>query len=774
MRNYSIFLSLLLFICYVQKTTAQIKKKPKIAVVLSGGGAKGIAHIPLLQTLDSLNIVPDFIVGTSMGSLVGGFYAMGYSGDSIASITKNAKWDKLLGGKTSLHDVSVEEKSEFGKYLIDFDIKNGKIKNKVSILNDQYLREFFMVYSNPVYDITDFEKLPIAYRAVATDIVNGEEVVLKEGSLAMAMRASMSIPSIFEPVPYKDVLLVDGGILNNFPVDIAKKWGADIIIGSDVSGGMQTKEELKGITSILFQAAMLVSNKKNPKSREMCDILVDHIPNLTYSTADFENHKGIYKEGLIATKQQLNELIKLSNKLKKYEQKEISLSERNENIVLDTIVYKGISNSNLDLVKSRSKIVPNKNYSVQEIVRGIDRAMGTTLFNQIDAKPIVKDSLIGLEITGFENSKHRLRASFHFDDYRGIGVILNYTGSNVLGKSSRVLVTGDITKQPRYRLQYQKQFGNDKSWWWRSEVFGELLNQEVYIDGEYSDELNLDFFQILNEFNKNLDLFKSYVGIGFNYENFKLKPRVNPNVNDNVFGFKKYGFKSIYADVHFVYNNLSKVFFAKEGALFKIKIARSLGNNFDYVSSNNEIELYERKTNNFTKLLASYEKRIYFHKDVSLIVGANSNFIFQDKLRDNQFSFDTFGLGAKYFLGGYLTSPRESSLVFPGLNENDLPVSQIIKLNLKLQINPLHNFYVSPHVDYASVGFGNFKDYMKDVFVSKGNWTDSFETSNLFSMGATVSYDSILGPINLDVSWVNDIDKFRPYFGVGLFLNLSD
>ena len=110
-----------------------------------------------------------------------------------------------------------------------------------------------MVYSNPVYDITDFEKLPIAYRAVATDIVNGDEVVLKEGSLAMAMRASMSIPSIFEPVPYKDVLLVDGGILNNFPVDIAKKWGADIIIGSDVSGGMQTKEELKGITSILFQ-----------------------------------------------------------------------------------------------------------------------------------------------------------------------------------------------------------------------------------------------------------------------------------------------------------------------------------------------------------------------------------------------------------------------------------------------------------------------------------------------------------------------------------------
>ena len=123
--------------------TTSADQNPKIGLVLSGGGAKGIAHISLLQKLDSLNIVPDLIVGTSMGSLVGGFYAMGYSGDSIATITKNANWDKLLGGKTSLRDVSVEEKSEFGKYLVDFDIKEKKIKTKVSILNDQHLRSFF-------------------------------------------------------------------------------------------------------------------------------------------------------------------------------------------------------------------------------------------------------------------------------------------------------------------------------------------------------------------------------------------------------------------------------------------------------------------------------------------------------------------------------------------------------------------------------------------------------------------------------------------------------
>ncbi|MCK5638322.1 MAG: patatin-like phospholipase family protein, partial [Flavobacteriaceae bacterium] len=132
-------------------------KKPKVALVLSGGGAKGIAHIPILQVLDSLGIVPDLIIGTSMGSVVGGFYAMGYSGDSIATITKNVDWDELLGGALSLDDVSVEEKSEYKKYMVDFDWVKGKPKVSPGILNDQNLREFFSTYAYPVYNIKDFD-----------------------------------------------------------------------------------------------------------------------------------------------------------------------------------------------------------------------------------------------------------------------------------------------------------------------------------------------------------------------------------------------------------------------------------------------------------------------------------------------------------------------------------------------------------------------------------------------------------------------------------------
>ena len=233
--------SLLIFGSFYCQEIAAQEEKPTVALVLSGGGAKGIAHIPLLQALDSLGIVPDIIIGTSMGGVVGGFYAVGYSGDSISRIALTANWSELLGGDISLDDVSMEEKSEFKWHLVDFDIIAGKPKVNPGLLKDQKLREFISSYTYPVFNIRDFDELPIPYRAMTSDIVNGEEVLLENGSLSQAMRATKSIPAVFQPIPYNNTLLVDGGVMNNFPVDVAKEMGFDIIIGSDVGWGLQSK-----------------------------------------------------------------------------------------------------------------------------------------------------------------------------------------------------------------------------------------------------------------------------------------------------------------------------------------------------------------------------------------------------------------------------------------------------------------------------------------------------------------------------------------------------
>ena len=779
MKNFLFFIPVILLSIFCQKLSAQ-EEKPKVALVLSGGGAKGIAHIPLLQTLDSLGIVPDIIIGTSMGGVVGGFYAIGYSGDSISKIALTANWSELLGGDTSLEDVSMEEKSEFKRHLVDFDIIKGKPKVNAGLLKDQKLREFISSYTYPVFSIRDFDKLPIPYRAMTTDIVNGEEVLLEEGSLSLAMRATMSIPAVFQPIPYKNTLLVDGGVMNNFPVDVAKEMGFDIVIGSDVGGGLVSKDELKSITAQLFQAAMLTSNLKNPSNRANCDILIDHMPYLTYSTGDFTKAPEIYEEGKIGTKLQLDALAELANKLKNYQQRAHKIPDVKDEIILDSIFYYGISEANLDLVKARTNLQTGKKYSSQEIITGIDKAMGTNLFNQITYDGGIIDGKKELELTGHERSMSIIKGSLHYDTYRGVGLMVNYTGRNLIGKSSRILLTLDIAEQPRFRLQYQKQFGPDKTWWWRSEVLGEFLEQRFYLAGDLADNMNSRFIQFDNQFNKNLNSLHSYAGLDLSYESSFVEPKVDPDINNNTLNIRHYKFSNFEIGAHYLYSKMNKVFYATSGTFVRAGVSRSLVNEVDVERAEEELldpdeELIVKgSTNDFTKLNIDFEQRLAFTDKVTGIIGANLAFIFQDKMKPGDLSFYTYGYSAGYSLGGTVLSPRKGTYIFPGMHEDELFVSQMMRLNLGIQINPFSKFYFTPHVNLATVGFNDFNEYIENAFSPEGRWSDADETSSIISTGINFAYHSFLGPVNFDVSYVNDVNKVRVFFSIGILFNRSN
>ncbi len=773
MKKHFILL-IIFFISVAPQILFAQNNKPKVALVLSGGGANGVAHIPTLQLLDSLGIVPDLIVGTSMGSIVGGLYAMGYSGDSIADIANNADWDEILKGNTPLQDVSVEEKSEYKKYLVDFDLVKGKPKTKSALLSDQTLREFMSSLTYPVYNITDFDDLSIPFRAMATDIVNGKEVIIDKGSLSLAMRASMSIPSIFLPVPYKNTLLIDGGVLNNFPTDIAKSMGADIIIGSDVGGGMEPKEKLDNIPSLLFQTSMLTSNLKIPINRKLCDILILHEPNLTYSTGDFNKSKIIFEQGKIATKQNMDAFVALAEKLKGYDQKTHKLPYVPEEVLLDTILFLNISEANIDLVHERANIKPHKKYSTDDIIEGVNRAMGTNLFDKINFSPIIEDEEKGLVLTGYEKAQHQVKGSLHYDNYRGIGLFVNYTGRNILGEASRFLVSIDIAEQPRFRVQYQKNFGDKKNWWFRSEVMGQNLEQDFYISGEKAEAIDYRFFQIDNQFNKNINSFNSYVGIGINYENTWYKPNIDPEIYDNVFGLNNYHFSNLEIYAQYVYNTMNNVFFPAKGTFFQAELGRSLFHNVDVVFTDKNKPNINGATNGFTKFILNFEKRLVLNKNITGILGASSGFIFVDNLQSNDNSFIDYGYGGKFYLGGTLLRPRRDEFIFNGLHESELIVSQFMKLNFGMQFKPFNSFFIKPHFTISSVGFDNFENYIKDAFKPDGNWQDINETSLLMSSGITASYHSFLGPINFDISWVNNINQIRIFFGVGIQFNRSN
>jgi NTE family protein len=768
-----------LFVLIISLSLTQIvfaqEKKPKVVLVLSGGGAKGIAHIPLLQALDSLHIVPDLIVGNSMGSVIGGMYAMGYSGDSIQKIAKNIDWDKLLGRNMSLKSVSVEEKSEFERYLVGIGIKDGKPTSVSSLLNDQYLREFLTELTFPVYNVTDFDKLAIPFRAMATDVVYGKEVILSKGNLAFAMRSSMSLPAVFKTMPYEKTLLVDGGVMNNFPTDIAKKMGADIIIGSDVGGGMEPIDKLDNFVSVLMQTSMFPSNIKDPENRKLCDILVDHLPNLRFSTSDFAKSNEIYKDGQIATNLNLNTLAALAEKLKGFKQRTHELPAVSSEFVIDTIVYKNISKENLPLVIARTNIKTHTKYNTKDLTACINGAMGTNLFNQITYSYFVHDTdKLGLLINGLEFSKNQVNASVHYDTYRGVGLILNYNARNVLAESSRLIATADIAEQPKVRIDFQKNFGKKKDWWWGTELYGAFLKQEIFVDGKSVDNMLYNGFEFNNEVNRNLNSLNSYLGFGLNYSYTVVKPKNDPDINDNVLSLKNYNYGNLEVSAHYSRNGMDKVFFATSGTILKANINRSLHNDINIAFTETDSTDFSGSTNSFTKVGFAFEKRLPIKKKITGIIGFDANFIFQDKRKANEGSFSNYGYAAKYFLGGFVPSSGSDRFVFSGLHEDELSVTQFMAINLGVQLNPLGKFYLTPHFNIASVGFGNFNEYIADVSSTNGNWDDKKETSLLMSGGAAISYQSILGPIHFDTSWINNIDKVRLFFSVGFSFNPSN
>src|SRR4051794_15363560 len=270
--------------------------RPKIGVTLSGGGAKGLAHIGILEAIDSAGLKVDYITGTSMGSVVGGLYAAGYSADTIEAIARTLDWDLLFSSAPQISAISIEEKDEFNKYAVEIPFQHGKFRLGKGIIEGQELWLKFAELFQSVYNITDFNKLSIPFACIGTDLATGNAVVMNQGNIITSIRASMAIPAVFTPVQYDDKTLVDGGIVNNFPVLDAKKMGADIVIGVNLNKGLEKAEDLISSLDILMQLAFFKDAADFEKNRLQCDIYIT--PDLLGNSAgSFDNSDSIIDIG---------------------------------------------------------------------------------------------------------------------------------------------------------------------------------------------------------------------------------------------------------------------------------------------------------------------------------------------------------------------------------------------------------------------------------------------------------------------------------------------
>ncbi len=274
------------------------KKRPKIGLVLSGGGARGFAHIGVLKILEENHIPVDAVAGASMGALVGALYATGRTPDEMEQLIKTLDWDTLLRGKTAFEALSYRRKEDRRNLPGAITLGGtGARLNLPGSLNPGHeiglvLDRLMLSYG----DKTDFDNLPIPFRAVATDLVNAETVVLKNGSLAQSLRATMAIPGVFAPVELNGKILADGGILNNIPTDVALDMGADIIIVVNIETQLGDRTALQNLVGILGQTFYVATIENSRRSLRQADFII--APDLeNYTTFDFTAGEKIVELG---------------------------------------------------------------------------------------------------------------------------------------------------------------------------------------------------------------------------------------------------------------------------------------------------------------------------------------------------------------------------------------------------------------------------------------------------------------------------------------------
>ncbi len=562
-------------------------ERPKVGLVLSGGGAKGLAHVGVIKVLEEVGMPVDYIAGTSMGGIVGGLYSIGYSADQLDSIAKVQDWDYLLTDDIPRRELSVEEKEDEDKYFVSFPIREKKLKLPPGVVTGQHIENLLSGLCAPVYDINDFSKFPIPFRCIGVDITTGEEVVLKEGNLPDALRATMSIPSVFTPIEVNGHLLVDGGLINNFPADQAKAMGADIIIGVDVTHGSYEREEIDNFLKVMEQAIFFYSSEKLIKTLKMSDLLIN--PEMgDYTAASFNDADSIIRKGEIAAREMFDEIMALADSIKRagnIRSKPAIIPGAEDSLLLYKIEIQGLNNVSPQLVKGKLKLVDRNKFTTSDITEAIKRVYASLYFTKVTytLEPL-KDG-VKLIVNVQERTGGLFRVGLHYDSDYKASLNLNTTFRNLLFDGSKLSLSAGLGEYPRFNFSY---FIN-KGWKPGAAIEYEFNTFDVDL---FQEEVRVSKFRYTENSirlytRSNIGRFYG-IGLGLEFENLIINPNVNPLDFDktadnyyNLFGFieidtyddyffptrgfalqaeYKYINKKKFVPIHFLYANMGKAY----------------------------------------------------------------------------------------------------------------------------------------------------------------------------------------------------------------------
>lgn len=428
--------------------------RPRVGLVLSGGGARGLAHIGVLKVLEQLRIPVDCIAGTSMGAVVGGLYASGMSAEEIETLVRTLDWRASFDDSPPRQDLDYRRKQEERQFLVrlpvGFDRDGFRLPR--GLVQGQKLTQVLREKTLPVAAIEDFDDLPVRFRAVATDIETGDAVVLDHGDLTEAMRASMSAPGVFAPVEAGGRLLVDGGLVNNLPVDIVRSMGADVVIAVDVGFRPQPREELDSAIALSNQMVAVMLQRETQRQRAMLraqDILIE--PSLgTLSSIEFARVAQFLRKGeeaAAASSGRLEVLAAAGPAWEKYLARREVRSATPPRI--DFVRTEPASQRYAASIEAALGPLAGTPLQAGEIERGIRRLYGDGTFETVDYRLVEEDGASGLEVSARPKSwgPHYVRFGLELQD--------DFEGGNNFNAGLRLLFTELNAFRGEFQLDLQ-------------------------------------------------------------------------------------------------------------------------------------------------------------------------------------------------------------------------------------------------------------------------------------------------------------------------------
>lgn len=743
-----------LLISFLTGLSQSSRERPKIGLVLSGGGAKGLAHIGILRAMEKAGLTPDYVTGTSAGSIVGGLYSIGYSADEIEQMASNVDWDVILSNKNPLNEITFEEKQYYGRYIVELPVDGIKVGLPRGLIEGQQLTELLSRLTRSVHDIEDFNELPIPFACVGADIATGEPILLNKGSLAESIRASMAIPTIFTPVEIDGRLLVDGGLVRNFPVEEVKAMGADIVIGVFVSSDLHTKEELDNLINVLTQSAFVTSVIDSRRQKEMVDIYIE--PDLKgYTTGSFNQWEDIIEIG-DETGDQYFEIFKnLADSLKQIGPlKKVEKFRKKDEYLITSIRIVGNEKIASRLIEGNLRIKEGSILSIDEIEKQISLIYGTRYFDKVEYEIIRNGAKYELKITVREAPDGFLKLAVQYDSENDIGINANLTYRNLLLPRSRALIELDFSKNLRLDISYLKYIGKKQ-------------NAGIEVGLDYRDT-ELPFYEENIEISRfDADYTDYYFQLqSTNFQNFTFGGRfqleyseLTPIVGELARVIERIRNRDISLIFYVKYNSFDRQFFPKRGTFFSVSFKNALDvkNTLTEIS---EDSISSTRTTIGQKLdpfiaLETYFTHIFKINDRFSIITKNAMIL--TTLKEPDYNITDY-----YFIGGF--NPLFKNVTeYWGASDKEFVSPNYFYTKLILQFELVNNFFISGIANYIDVQYP--MEILYDITLD--NYLSG--EKRRFGYGISLGYNSPIGPISVSLAKDTRLNKTQANINVGFW-----